>query len=91
MDQDREINLLAAETIAVQNVLAQVFYRLSLVHPDFRAAIKQGFDDATRSVEDSAIILGKASSPDHLVKTIRIVEELRTATLGDKDKPRHGV
>jgi hypothetical protein len=91
MDYDREINSLAAETIAIQNVLAQVLYRVSRINPAFESAIRQGFNDAASSIEDSAIILGTAASPEHLVKAIRIVEELRTATLGDKDEPRHGV
>jgi hypothetical protein len=91
MDYDHEINSLAAETIAIQNVLAQVLYRISRISPAFETAILQGFNDAASSIEDSAIIHGKAASPDHLVKAIRIVEELRTATLGHKDKPRHGV
>jgi hypothetical protein len=91
MDYDREINSLAAETIAIQNVLAQVLYRISLISPALEDAVRRGFNDAVSSIEDSAIILGKGASPDHLVKAMRIVEELRTATLGDKDQPRHGV
>jgi hypothetical protein len=91
MDHDREINLLAAETIAIQNILAQVLWRISEISPDLKNAIRQGFSDATSSVEDSAIRLGKVASPDHLVKAISIVEELRAATLGEKDEPRHGV
>jgi hypothetical protein len=91
VDYDREINSLNAETIAIQNILAQVLYRISRINPSFEAAILQGFNDAASCVEDSAIIHGKAASPDHLVKAIRIIEELRTATLGHKDEPRHGV
>jgi hypothetical protein len=91
MDHDQELDALAAETVAIQNVLAHVLYRISQLDDRFHGAIKQGFDDAASGVEDLAIRFGKAASPDHLVKAIRVVEELRTATLGDPDKPRRGV
>ena len=68
MDYEKEINLLAAETIAIQNVLAHVLFRISEISPALKAAVRRGFDDASSGVED-----------------------LRTATLGDHDKPRHGV
>ena len=91
MDYEREINMLAGETIAIQNILAQVLYRISLIDDRHHAAIKQGFSDATSTVEHLAIKFGKKASPDHLVKAIDIIETLRTATLGEKDEPRHGV
>jgi hypothetical protein len=54
-------------------------------------AITRGFDDAANSVEDLAIRIGKSASPEQTVKALRIVEEIRTATLGNKNKPRHAV
>ena len=81
----------APERAARWNVLAHVLYRISQVDARLHGAIKQGFDDAASGVEDIAIKFGKAASPDHLVKAISIVETLRTATLGEKDKPRSGV
>jgi len=51
-------------------------------------AIAAGLNDAANQVEDIAIHLGKTVSPEHTVKAIRIVEELRTAVLGNQDKPR---
>jgi hypothetical protein len=63
----------------------------SLACDSFPDAIARGFDLAARFVEDRAIEAGETSSPEHLIKAIRIVEELRTATLGHHDKPRHGI
>ena len=86
-----EIYLLSAETIAIQNILVHVLGRISRIDPRFNLAIKQGFDDAASSVEDMAISFGEAASPKHLVKAIRIIEELRTTTLGDQNEPKSGV
>jgi hypothetical protein len=91
MNYDAEINSLSAETLAIQAILANVLREIGKADPMLRDAIKLGFDDAASMVENIALRLGKAASPDQSVKAIRIVEELRTATLGNPDKPRHGV
>jgi hypothetical protein len=91
MDYKREIESLAAETLALQNVMAHVLHRVSKIDPSLAAAIKLGFDDAANGVESVAIRFGKSASADHAVKAIRIVEQLRAATLGDPDKPKHAV
>jgi hypothetical protein len=91
MNYDAEINSLSAETLAIQAILANVLREIGKADPMLRDAIKLGFDDAASMVENIALCLGKAASPDQSVKAIRIVEELRTATLGNPDKPRHGV
>jgi hypothetical protein len=49
----------------------------------------EGFNAAASFLEHRAIQLGKAASPDHTVKAVAIVEQLRTATLGKPDKPKH--
>jgi hypothetical protein len=72
-------------------VLAQVLYELKSLDPRFADAIARGFDNAASLVENIAIKVGEASPPEHLVKALRIVEELRTVSLGHHDKPRHGV
>ena len=71
--------------------MASVLREISKIDRRFYDAIKLGFDDSASKTEDIAIRFGKAASPDHLVKAIRIVEELRTATLGNHDKPRHSI
>jgi hypothetical protein len=87
MDYDQEIHALAAETLAIQTILAHVFDQIIRLDARFGPAIKQGFDNAASDVEDLAIRLEKAASPHAL----RIVENLRAATLGKPDKPSHGV
>jgi hypothetical protein len=91
MDTDQQIYLLHAETLAIQTVLAQVLHELKSLDPRFADAIGRGFDNAASLVENLAIKVGEASPPEHLVKALRIVEELRTASLRGHDKPRHGV
>lgn len=89
MDTQQQINGLNAETFALQAVLAQVLYELKSLDPRFADAIARGFDNAASFVENMAIQAGEASPPEHLVKALRIVEELRTASLGRHDQPRH--
>ena len=86
-----EIYALSAQTLAFGAIITNVFYQLGKADPRFAAAIRQGFDDAASLVENFAIEKGKAASPEHTVKALRIVEELRAASLGNHDKPRHGV
>ena len=42
-------------------------------------------------VEDVSFKLGKAASSGHTVKALAIVEDLRAATFGNNDKPKHVV
>ena len=91
MDYDREINSLAAETLALQAILSSVLDRISRDDPRAREAIKLGFDDAASYVEHIALKLGSISPPDHAAKALQIVEGLRTMTLGKPDKPQHSV
>lgn len=90
MDRESEIIALNAETLAIQTVLTHVLDQVA--KPDIRiaAAIRRGFDHAANDVEDIAIKLGKTASFDHTVKALAIVEYLRAATLGNRDKPKHG-
>ena len=87
----QEIEALHGETLALQVILTNVLRRLRAADPALAAAIAAGLNEAADQIEDIAIRFGKAASPEHTVKAIRIVEELRTAILGNKDKPRSGV
>jgi hypothetical protein len=87
----QEIESLYAETLALQTILVKVLGRLRAVDPALAAANAAGLDDAADHVEHIAIRLGEAASPEHTVKALRIVEELRTAILGDQHKPRGGI
>jgi hypothetical protein len=87
----QELDALAGETLALQVILTNVLYRLRIIDPRLADAIVAALDDAANQVEDLAIHFGKTASSEHTVKAIRIVEELRTAVLGDHDKPRSGI
>jgi hypothetical protein len=87
----QQIESLHAETLALQVVLVNVLGRLQTADPALAAAIATGLNDAANQVEDIAIRLGKTASPEHTVKAISVVEELRTAIVGDEHKPRSGI
>ena len=91
MNCAHEIESLAAETLALQTVLAHILDRIARVDRSLAIAIQQGFDDAASDAEHIAIKLGKSASPNHIVKSLAIIEHLRTATLGNPDKPKHAV
>lgn len=92
MDRKRgakqEIEALAGETLAIQVILTNVLRQMLTINPRAHGAIVAGLNNAANQIEDMAIRFGKTASPEHTVKAIRIVEELRTAVLGDHDKPR---
>jgi hypothetical protein len=90
MNVEQEIHALAAETLALSVIVANVCRHLS-DDPRLHAAIEAAFNDASRFVEDQAVALSKTASPDHTVKAIKIVEDLRAAALGKEHKPKHGV
>jgi hypothetical protein len=87
----KEIESLAAETFAVEAILTMVFYRLGRVNPAIAAAISSGFDDAASFIETTAIKRGKTATPQYVVEALRIVEQLRTASLDNQQKPKHRV
>jgi hypothetical protein len=77
MNYKQEINTLLAETVAMQAVLAKVLSQLRAADPHLASLIAAGLNDAANQVEDIAIKFGAASSPEHTVRAIRVVEELR--------------
>lgn len=91
MDYESEILSLGAESLALQCILANVLSQIGRENSAVAGAIRRGFDDASSEITDLAIRLGKTARPEHVVKAIRVIEELRTASVGDQDKPRHGV
>jgi hypothetical protein len=90
MDTEKEINSLAAETLAMSIIIGNVLSKLAR-NPSLRTAIVEGFDQSADVAESVAVIFGKASSPDHAVKALRIVEEMRAMVLGNEGKPKGGV
>jgi hypothetical protein len=83
MEHDREINLLAGDTIAMQWVFTQILCRLSQVHPSFKDAIVRGFDDAANGIEEAISRSGKTAAPEHVIQAARTIKDLRAATLGN--------
>jgi hypothetical protein len=74
-----DITSLHAENLAFQLILSNVLTRLIMADPKLLAIVAAGFDDAASQAEDFAIKLGKSALPDHTVKAIKIVEQLRAA------------
>jgi hypothetical protein len=85
MDVENEIHSLAGETLALQTILGFLCYRLAATGPE-TAAIAGAFDDAADLIEIGALKFGKSASPQHSIHALRVVEELRTAALGNHKK-----
>jgi hypothetical protein len=79
---------LYAETLAIQAVLTNVLNELKLLDPILADAVARGFDAASQ-VENFAIQAGKTAPPEHLVKALGMIGDLRTASLGRHDEARH--
>ena len=86
---EHELMVIRAETLAIQAVLTNVLFELKLLDPTLADAIAQGFDNAANQIEDRAIEAGKAGTSETLVKSLSIIEDLRTASIGRHDRPRH--
>ncbi|WP_315740091.1 hypothetical protein [Bradyrhizobium sp. SZCCHNR1093] len=90
MDTEKEIHSLSAETLALSIVVGNVLSKLAL-NPTLRQAIAEGFDQSADVAQTLTEHFGASASPDHTVKTIKIVEELRQMVLGKEGPPRHFV
>jgi hypothetical protein len=87
VDFEKEIHSLAAEALALNIVLCNVLNKLLRDDPALRSAMVDAFNQSADTAESVAILLGKSASPDHTVKALRIIEEMRGVVLGDgKDK-----
>ena len=80
----RELELGAAESIALQSIVTMMASTLGNVYPTMRPIILQAYDKAANFAELRSIELGPRSG--HMPETLRIIEQLRTALTG-KDKP----
>lgn len=86
-----EIQQLAAETLAIQTILAHVLDELIRDNPGLRDSVRKGFDHAASDLEQIGVQRSKGSMPPHVIKALSIIEDLRTATLGNPGKPKHAV
>jgi hypothetical protein len=87
MEHETEIRSLSAETLATSIVLANLLSRFARI-PALRLAIVSCFDQSVDMADDITAVMGKSTSPDHTVKVLRIVEEMRSMVLGDAGKPK---
>jgi len=55
-------------------------------NPRLKTPIALGFDDAARH----CIKLGETSSSGHIHEALRIIEQMRAATISDREKPKDG-
>jgi hypothetical protein len=89
MDLEKEIHSLAAETLALNIALCNVLHKLLRDNPTLRPAVIDGFNQSADVAADVAIMMGKSASPEHTVKALLIIEEMRGVVLGDdKEKPK---
>jgi hypothetical protein len=86
-----EIRSLAAETLALSVVATHVLHRMAQTDPKLADAISLGFAEAASHVENRVDKLGEPAPADYIVEALRIVEELRTATLGNQTNSKQGV
>jgi hypothetical protein len=87
MEHETEIRSLSAETLATSIVLANLLSRFARI-PALRLAIVSCFDQSVDMADDITAELGKSAAPDHTVKVLRIVEEMRSMVLGNGEKPK---
>jgi hypothetical protein len=76
----RDLMTLRAETFAIQAILTNVLCELKMLDPVLAEAIERGFDNAANQIENSAIETGQQASSEALIKALRIIEGLRSAT-----------
>jgi hypothetical protein len=84
-----EIRSLAAETLALSGVVTHVLHRIAQTDPKLADAISLGIAEAASHIENRVIKLGKPVQADYIVEALRFVEELRTASLGNRTKTKH--
>jgi hypothetical protein len=88
MEQDKQLQTLSAETLASSIVLASLLSKLARI-PTLRSAVVGCFNQSEGMAEDVASMFDPASSPDHLAKVVRAVQEMRMMVLGDVKTPTH--
>lgn len=88
MNIEKEIHALSAETLAFSIIMGSVLSKLA-GNPLLRAAIAEGFNQSADVAETIAVKFGRSSSPEHTVKALRIIEEMRNMVLGNEGKPKN--
>ena len=82
-DLEGEVRRLAAESLAVRTILAQVLARLSaLADPEVAAAIRRGLEESERALRERKG--AGALSPADLAAALTVVEMVKAETLRAK-------
>ena len=81
MDFELEINNLAAEALALQSLMVAILSQFGNRSPADQMLLTRAFDAAERYIKDHADRDARVGRPEQIDKAIRMVEELRTATL----------
>jgi len=88
MDTEKEIHALSAETLAFSIILGSVLSKLAMDRT-LRFTITEAFNEAADVAQSVAVQFGKSASPEHTVKALRIIEEMRAMVLGNESKPKN--
>jgi len=90
MDTEKEIQALSAETLAFSIILGSVLSKFA-TDRTLRFTITEAFNEAADVAQSVAVRFGKSASPEHTVKALRIIEDMRAMVLGDESKPKNFV
>lgn len=85
---EKEMVGIAAESLATQTVVIELFRSLCRTIPGFDFHVLKAIDDAANKIEQLSVAAGTKAG--HLPETLRIIEQLR-AMLKGEDKPRREV
>jgi hypothetical protein len=78
---DRNVEIIAAEVLAVKTVIGQVLGRVHQLDPVLAEAIEGGLEDAAREIRALAARTRKGTGATKVVRAIETVESLQTAVL----------
>jgi hypothetical protein len=81
MNVEGEITSLAAETMALQLVLTSLMSKMQTMLPNGRDIVVATFEEADAIAEAGAMRFGKEAAPGHVTSMLRIIQQLREATL----------
>lgn len=82
MDLNKMIHSLHGETLALQTLLGCLCKHMAEHSDAMRSVVDLSFDDAERIVEDIAIQYGTTARPEHTLKALKIIGDLRSNILG---------
>ena len=91
MNYDREIRNLAGETLALQRILIALCSKAASLDRTAALLVGAAFDEAANHLENQTVAFGQSVPSEHLAHSLRVIEDMRTATLGDEGEQKHRV